>query len=390
MSSDKVGNWFALGRLDVRIYSRRRKMCGIRYFIALFAFATCTSAASSRKGFGSKLWVSKSEKMLKTTQGATAQNQRLDISAVTRSRNDLREVIIDIRGGSSRRDVKNSRKHGRKTASLFSSSTQGKKIGKRKVGSSGKQSAEKESDKPGALADTVGKYKSILPLTRIYITMVAVCTILSIALGDEMSQTLLALDPIRTLYGWELWRPITAAAFLGPPSVGWLMSAYYLFEYGSNLERSYGTAQHVVFLLCQVTFLTFTSLILGMPFFGPSIITAMLHVLSRTMPKQKVKWLVFTVPYWTLPIGLMATDVLQAQGSPMAALPHVIGILSGHFYFFHKFVWPKIGGQDWLVAPDCLRRNLDPDARDSTLRDETKRGVVASRRRGKGRKLGRA
>lgn len=280
----------------------------------------------------------------------------------------LLQTVLDIRGGAKRRPTK--------TASL--SSTKSKTVtGKQKVGAAAK-------DKKSAVSDTLQKYKQILPLTRIYISMVGFVTLVGMILGEELTQGLFALDPLRVFYGLELWRPLTAACFLGPPSIGWLMSGYYLFQYGSTLERAYGTAQHFIFLVTQIVFLSILSSLLGQPFFAASVITAMLHVLSRSMPHQKVKWLVFTVPYWALPYGLMATDVLQA-GSPMAALPHVLGIISGHFYHFHKFIWPKMGGQDWLVAPDFLTQRLDPNAKKSTKEVVN---ISLKRKRGKGRKLG--
>lgn len=286
------------------------------------------------------------------------------------------DILLELRGGATKK-----RKKGGRTASLHSSSaTKKTATGKKKVGAA---AAEKKS----AMADTMQKYKSILPLTRAYITMVGLVTMVGMVLGEELTQGLLALDPVRVMYGLELWRPFTAACFLGPPSIGWLMSGYYLFEYGSSLERAYGTAQHLVFLLGQIGLLSVFSILFGQPFFANSVITAMLHVLSRSMPNQKVKWLVFTVPYWALPYGLMATDVLQA-GSAAAALPHVLGILSGHIYFFHKFVWPKIGGEDWLAAPDFLVRWCDPSARSSSK--DSVNAALKARKRGKGRKLGSA
>lgn len=276
---------------------------------------------------------------------------------------------LDLRGGASKKKNKS------RTASLSSRTATGKK----KVGA--KAAVE---TKRSAVSDTMQKYKGILPLTRIYITMIGAATFLGLILGEELTQALLALDPIQVMYGLQLWRPITAATFLGPPSIGWLMNGYYLFEYGSSLERAYGTAQHLVFLLSQVTLLSIFSALVGQPFFANSMITAMLHVLSRAMPHQKVKWLIFTVPYWSLPYGLMASDVLQSQ-SAMAALPHILGILSGHFYQFNKFVWPKMGGEDWLVAPEFIRQKLDADASPSK---ESVNKALKSRNRKKGRKLG--
>ncbi len=127
-------------------------------------------------------------------------------------------------------------------------------------------------------------------------------------------------------------------------------------------------------------------MLFGQPFFAPSVVTSMLHVLSRSMPHQKVKWLIFTVPYWSLPYGLMASDVLQ--GGAGAALPHVLGILSGHFYYFHKFVWPKMGGVDWLVAPDFLVRRLEGGSGSgSDVGRKSVENALKKRKKGKGRKL---
>jgi len=282
-------------------------------------------------------------------------------------------LLLDIRGGAKAR-----RRTGKRTASLSS-------LGSEKKTATGKKAVGATKETPSAISDTMQKYKAILPLTRIYITMIGVVTLMGLVLGEELAQGVLALDPIRVMYGLELWRPFTAACFLGPPSIGWLMSAYYLFEYGSSLERAYGTAQHLVFLIWQIVLLTVLSAFFGQPFFAQPVITAMLHVLSRSMPKQKVKWLIFNVPYWSLPYGLMASDVLQAQ-SPMAALPHIMGILTGHFYFFYKFIWPKMGGEDWLTAPDFLSQWLDPNARSDSKKSVN--AALKARKKGKGRKLG--
>ena len=269
----------------------------------------------------------------------------------------LSSTLLELRGGASSRKKGTGRT---KTASLNGSSSSAKKTatGKAKVRGHTKTSID---EAPTKQSELLTKYKNILPLTRIYITMVGFTTLLGLLLGDELSQGVLALDPVRTFAGLELWRPFTAATYLGPPSIGWLMNAYYLFEYGSSLERAFGTAQHFIFLLLQITFLTSCASLLGIPFFTSSVITSMLHVLSRAMPNQQVKWLIFTVPYWTLPYGLMASDVLQS-GQASSAIPHILGIVSGHVYHFHKVIWPKMDkGEDWLIAPDFLRSRLDAD-----------------------------
>lgn len=308
------------------------------------------------------------------TSGAVATSFKaisFDRTRRIRAEKELVDQVLELRGGASRRKSR--------TGSLSKPSKT--VTGKKKVGS--KKAAEKKS----AGGDLMKKYKAMLPLTRIYISMVGVCSLLGLMLGDENTQGLLALDPMRVMYGMELWRPFTAASFLGKPSVGWLMSGYYLFEYGSSLERAYGPAQHLIFLFSQITMLSFLSALFGQPFFAQSVITSMLHVLSRAMPHQKVKWLIFNVPYWSLPYGLMATDVLQAQ-SASAAIPHILGILSGHFYHFHRFIWPKTDGEDWLTAPDFLIDVLDPNAASKNAAKESLSKALKSRKRGKGKKLG--
>jgi len=310
---------------------------------------------------------------------------RKSIASTTLSSSSTEHLLCELRGGASKNKGKKSRTSSLSSLKKSSSSSKNRKrtvTGSTKIG--GNKNAEQLST--GAkVNDSLAQFKAILPLTRIYITSVGIFTLIGAILGEENAQAVLALDPIRTVNGLELWRIFSAASYLGKASVGWLMSAYYLYEYGSNLERVYGTAQHFVFLIVQISMLTVLSMLLGMPFFGSSVITSMLHVMSRSMPRQTVKWLIFTVPYWSLPYGLMLSDVLQ-QGA-MASLPHVLGMLTGHFYYYHKFIWPKMGGEDWLEAPDWLKRRLEPNDYGDDDGRKKMESVLKKRKKGKGRKL---
>jgi len=284
------------------------------------------------------------------------------------------ESVLSMRGGAKKKTSR--------TGSLTKSSKT--VTGKKKVGE--RLKADKKSAKASDFVTDI--ISNIRPLTKIYFYMVAACTVLGLLLGDERSQAVMALDPMRTLYGGELWRPFTAASYLGKPSVGWLMSVYYLVQYGNQLEIAYGPAQFLIFLLSQLVALSFLSMLFRQPTFGGSVVTAMLHVISRITPKQKVKWLIMDVPYWFLPCGFLIADCLQAQ-SAAAAVPHIVGILSGHFYLFHRFIWPKVGGEDWLSAPDFLIERMDPNAAKQSAAKSSLSKALKSRKRGKGKKLGR-
>jgi hypothetical protein len=69
-------------------------------------------------------------------------------------------------------------------------------------------------------------------------------------------------------------------------------------------------------------------------------------------------------------------------------MPHILGILSGHFYHYHRFVWPKTGGEDWLSAPDFLVELLDPNSAVKNAAKDSVSKALKLRKRGKGKKLG--
>lgn len=83
---------------------------------------------------------------------------------------------------------------------------------------------------------------------------------------------------------------------------------------------------------------------------------------------------------------MMVSDSAQAQ-SLSAAVPHVLGILSGHFFYFHREIWPKIGGEAWLEAPEAVVSMVDPDSKSSAGKDAIAKALKA-RKKGKGKKLG--
>jgi membrane associated rhomboid family serine protease len=275
--------------------------------------------------------------------------------------------IIELRGGASK-------KRKSRTGSLTKTVT-----GKTKVGAN--TNAANKTTKDFVLQ----KYREMKPLTRAYITAVAVITILGNLIGEERAQALLALDPMRLFFGMEVWRPLTAACFLGKPSLSWVFNSYYLIQYGSQLENAYGPAQFLVFAFTQLALLTIFSTLMGLPFITNSFSTAMLYVLSRTTPDTKTKWLILDVPMWTLPYGLMVADILQAQ-SGAAAVPHIIGFLSGHFYFFHRYIWPRTSGEDWLVAPDFLAKFVDPNVASKKGKESINKAL--KKRKHKGKRLG--
>lgn len=77
-------------------------------------------------------------------------------------------------------------------------------------------------------------YMNIPLATRVHLTMVLVVTVLSLGIIDPVY---LILDLNRTFRNLELWRPFTAAAFLGTPSMSWASSTYFMVQYGKLIKE---------------------------------------------------------------------------------------------------------------------------------------------------------
>ena len=93
-------------------------------------------------------------------------------------------------------------------------------VGKKKIRKPGEQTASQK---------VKNFYRATPLITRMQLTMTLVLTLLSLVLIDP---ALLLLDPVRTIAYLQFWRPFTAAAFMGPPSMSWLSNMYFLYQYG--------------------------------------------------------------------------------------------------------------------------------------------------------------
>lgn len=264
--------------------------------------------------------------------------------------------ILELRGGASKKKA---------TAAAAKTVTGKKKLSKDK----------EDVDSP--VSDLMSFLKTVPVFTRCYLIGLLSITILGNIIGEERAHGAFSLDPMRVLFGMELWRPLTAACFMGAPNMNWVFNSYNAFKYGSQLETSYKGAQFLVFMATIIGMSSLLSAVLGQPFTATAVSAGMLHVLARTTPDERVQWYVMKVPYVFLPYLNALADFFNAQGSVGALVPHIIGILAGHFYFFHKTLWPAMeNGQDWLNAPDFLVEYIDgKDAVNKTLKKAKRKGV---------------
>ncbi|CAN0226934.1 unnamed protein product [Ectocarpus sp. 13 AM-2016] len=198
------------------------------------------------------------------------------------------------------------------------------------------------------------------PATRAYVLLLMVITAVDVSVGEAIdSGNTFSMDWGRTVKGLELWRPLTSLVYLGPLSMSWLTNVYFLTQHGTRLELVSGTAEQVIFLLVVGSLLLFLGPLIGMPLLSTSMVAAHTYVSARMDPLGAVQFQFLRIPMWTLPFAQMGAAVLQAEGSPLAAIPHFVGILCGHVYHFFTVVHPLMGAKRRLGAPGWMKRRLD-------------------------------
>ncbi len=120
-------------------------------------------------------------------------------------------------------------------------------------------------------------------ITRLYVMLIAFCT--ATHLIGLPAPVMYALDISRF---YEIWRPFTASAFFGSPSLSLVNNLYFLLSYGQKLEDSCGSGEFAWFLLTQVALLSLLSTVLGFPFQSHALMAAIVYISSRVTPFEKM------------------------------------------------------------------------------------------------------
>ncbi len=203
-------------------------------------------------------------------------------------------------------------------------------------------------------------YKQIPIVTRMYLSVVLMCSVVDVASGQLLDTAkTFSLDWKRTLFGLQLWRPLTSAAYLGPVSISWATNIYFLITYGVMLENTYGSSSQAMFSLTSTVLLLLLGGLMGFPFVSISLISSTIYVSSRIDPMAIIPFkFSINLQSWMLPYALVILYCLEDQ-SVSAALPYIIGIFVGHFYYFFSQLYLKMGGKPWLEPPGWLSRRLD-------------------------------
>lgn len=85
---------------------------------------------------------------------------------------------------------------------------------------------------------------------------------------------------------YQIWRPFTAMAYFGAPSMSMATSIYFLINHGQHLETECGTGAFTWFLMVQTALLTALGVLLGFPFQAQAMIASAIYVNSRRDPMR--------------------------------------------------------------------------------------------------------
>jgi len=210
------------------------------------------------------------------------------------------------------------------------------------------------------IAPVLRIYTNIQLITRLYLSLALLLSLLQLK-PLSVDPSVFALEWERTVRSFEFWRPFTAMAFQGDLTLSMISTMYFMWQYGQSLEEAKGSAEQLVFMLTQVILLSLIGFRFQLPFTGRAFSSALVYACSRREPFAMVPvFLNIRVQYWKVPFAQAVIDVLSAQ-KINAAIPHLMGIATGHFYHFFNQIYPGMGGYAWLSAPRWLRRRIDSD-----------------------------
>ncbi|KAF2205845.1 DER1-domain-containing protein [Delitschia confertaspora ATCC 74209] len=157
----------------------------------------------------------------------------------------------------------------------------------------------------------------------------------------------------------QLWRLVTPF-LITKPKFAIVMDPYFLYQYGSGLERESSRFSHsadffVYVVFVMVTIIATAGFYLKSYIFMQSLILAFAYTYAQDNPNRQVSFFIINFEAKFLPLAtLFMTAILE---SPDAALTQATGLLAAHLYDFLTRIWPAFGGgRNWITTPGFVKR----------------------------------
>eukprot|EP00929_Paragymnodinium_shiwhaense_P121070 TRINITY_DN93185_c0_g1_i1.p1 TRINITY_DN93185_c0_g1~~TRINITY_DN93185_c0_g1_i1.p1 ORF type:complete len:262 (-),score=65.98 TRINITY_DN93185_c0_g1_i1:122-907(-) len=198
-------------------------------------------------------------------------------------------------------------------------------------------------------------YKSLPTLTRVGLTAIFATTLLCQL--EILNPMLISLNWPLVINKLQVWRLLTPVLFFGKFSFNFLFQLYFFTSFSSKLEQNEIMAQpgdYLFFLLIQILLLCVLSLVLawptGFPFLGTSLVFAIIYYWSRREPYASLNMWSFNIKGYQFPFALLFFQLLIGGNIWM----DLLGLASGHIYYFLKEVVPAEYGHTLIKTPQFL------------------------------------
>ncbi|KAI9714734.1 MAG: hypothetical protein M1820_000023 [Bogoriella megaspora] len=162
----------------------------------------------------------------------------------------------------------------------------------------------------------------------------------------------------------EIWR-IFSSFILTGPQLGMIFDPYFLFTYGSSLERDSPRFNqpgdfftYLTFIWAVILFLN--GYLLGGVVFMNSLLLALAYTYAQENPNRQITFFVITFAIKYLPLAMMVMTFVM--NSPTAAFHQSMGLVAAHFYEFLTKIWPEYGGgRSFIQTPGFVARWFSGD-----------------------------
>lgn len=198
-------------------------------------------------------------------------------------------------------------------------------------------------------------YKNLPIITKIGLTVIFGVTVL-VQMG-VLDPSLITLDWFLVIYKLQVWRLLTSVMFFGTFSFQFLFQMYFFTSFSSKLEQNEVFSQpgdYLFFMLVQILLLDVISLALawptGFPMLGPSLVFAILYYWSRREPYAMLNFFSFSIKGYQFPFALIFFQLLIGGNVWM----DLLGLASGHIYYFLAEVVPQEYGHTLIKTPSLL------------------------------------
>ena len=177
---------------------------------------------------------------------------------------------------------------------------------------------------------------------------------------------LIYLDWPLIINKFNIWRPVTSAMFFGGFSFPFLITMYFLVtnshRYEINPFNTGGggnTADYAFMLIIGLTILSIAAYFLPMPFIASPLINMVMYVWSKREPEAQSSFFGFKFQAMYIPWVYLAFNLLIGS----SLMPLLLGIATGHIYYFLAHVAPITYRRQILTTPRWLVDVFAPPAR---------------------------